>query len=124
VGALQLNKLRGEIMKTDDLLRVKLLRLLLELEEERVANLNLDNQNKHEASSCENDMEEFVHHKANNQERSVLSVIELSNYLGVSTDCIYTMVREKQIPHVRIRRRILFHRDAIDSWIQESTVKS
>ncbi|MBX4150744.1 helix-turn-helix domain-containing protein [Paenibacillus lautus] len=46
--------------------------------------------------------------------------MELSCYLGVSTDSIYTMVREKQIPHMRIRRRILFHRDAIDLWIQES----
>lgn len=90
MGALQLNKLRGEIMNTDDLLRVKLLRLLLELEEERVVNLNLDNQNKYEASSCDNEIEEFVHHKANSQERTVFSVIELSNYLGVSTDCIYT----------------------------------
>lgn len=50
----------------------------------------------------------------------LISVIELSSYLGVSTDSIYTMVREKQIPHMRIRRRILFHRNAIDSWIQES----
>ncbi|WP_219835358.1 helix-turn-helix domain-containing protein [Paenibacillus sp. R14(2021)] len=111
-------------MKNDDLLRVKLLRFLLELEEERVANLNLDNQNKYEASSCENEIREFVHFKENSQKRSVFSVIELSNYLGVSTDCIYTMVREKQVPHVRIRRRILFHKDEIDLWIQESTIKS
>ncbi|REE90611.1 excisionase family DNA binding protein [Paenibacillus taihuensis] len=104
-------------MKNDDLLRVKLLRLLLELEEERATNRNHDNQ--YEANSCENEVEEFVHQKASSQERTVFSVMELSGYLGVSTDSIYTMVREKQIPHMRIRRRILFHRDAIDSWIQE-----
>ncbi|MBX4150745.1 hypothetical protein [Paenibacillus lautus] len=52
-------------MKNDDLLRVKLLRLLLELEEERAANLNLDNQ--YEANSYENEVEEIVQQKASSQ---------------------------------------------------------
>ncbi|OMD92802.1 hypothetical protein BSK67_18630 [Paenibacillus odorifer] len=59
----------------------------------------------------------------NNQFKAVLSVAELSNYLGVCTDSIYTMVRENQIPHVRIRRRILFHREGIDTWIHNSTIR-
>ncbi|MFD0673483.1 helix-turn-helix domain-containing protein [Cohnella sp. GCM10027633] len=46
-----------------------------------------------------------------------LSVNEVAVMLGVSTDCIYTMVREQQIPFVRVRRRIIFHRDVIDSWL-------
>lgn len=48
----------------------------------------------------------------------VLSVYELSGLIGVSTDVIYTMVREKQIPHIRIRRRILFHQETIESWLK------
>ncbi|MEC0269697.1 helix-turn-helix domain-containing protein [Paenibacillus anseongense] len=63
-------------------------------------------------------------YQENGQDKSILSVLELSDYLGVSTDCVYTMVREKQIPHVRIRRRILFHRHEIDLWIRENTIKS
>nr|WP_261306273.1 excisionase family DNA-binding protein [Paenibacillus andongensis] len=48
----------------------------------------------------------------------MFTVKELSSYLCVSQDCIYAMVREKQIPYVRVRRRILFHRDSIDSWLK------
>jgi hypothetical protein len=50
--------LRGEIMKNDDILRVKLLRLLLELEEGRAASLNFDNQ--YEENFCKNEVEEIV----------------------------------------------------------------
>jgi excisionase family DNA binding protein len=59
-----------------------------------------------------------THQKNKDQARAVLSVSELAEYLGVSTDSLYTMVRENQIPYVRIRRRILFHRESINSWIQ------
>jgi excisionase family DNA binding protein len=46
------------------------------------------------------------------------SVSDIATYLNVSTDCIYTMVRENQIPHVRIRRRIIFVKDIIDEWLR------
>ncbi|MED4904088.1 helix-turn-helix domain-containing protein [Parageobacillus thermoglucosidasius] len=57
-------------------------------------------------------------------ERKTLTVQEVAEYLGVHRDTIYAMVRQKQIPHFRIRRRILFSREAIDAWIreQESTI--
>ncbi|MCP3780431.1 helix-turn-helix domain-containing protein [Paenibacillus sp. MZ03-122A] len=48
-----------------------------------------------------------------------LNVNEISELLGVSTDCIYTMVREKQIPHIRVRRRILFYQEAIIDWLKQ-----
>jgi excisionase family DNA binding protein len=38
----------------------------------------------------------------------VLIVRELAGFLRVSTDSVYAMVREKQIPYFRVRRRILF----------------
>lgn len=50
-----------------------------------------------------------------------LTVNEVAGLLGVSTDCIYTMVRERQIPHIRLRRRILFHRDVVDAWVRGSS---
>jgi excisionase family DNA binding protein len=53
-------------------------------------------------------------------EKAVFTVKELSDYLCVSQDSIYAMVREKQIPSVRIRKRILFHRDSIDSWLKST----
>ncbi|KRE50707.1 hypothetical protein ASG85_20505 [Paenibacillus sp. Soil724D2] len=60
----------------------------------------------------------------NDSVKSVFSVLELSHYLGVSTDCIYAMVRESQIPYIRIRRRILFHKEAIDVWINSGQYKT
>ncbi|WP_327194794.1 helix-turn-helix domain-containing protein [Paenibacillus alvei] len=49
------------------------------------------------------------------------SVSEVAEYLNVSTDSIYTMVREKQIPHVRIRRRIIFSIEVIEEWLREQS---
>ncbi|APB37950.1 helix-turn-helix domain-containing protein [Bacillus coagulans] len=57
---------------------------------------------------------------------STLTVQEVATYLGVHPDTIYTMVREKQIPFFRVRKRIFFSRESIDKWIaaQENSVAS
>lgn len=55
----------------------------------------------------------------NLMQRSTLTVPEVARYLGVSTDTIYTMVKRKQIPHVRVRRRILFRIESIDEWMRK-----
>jgi excisionase family DNA binding protein len=47
-----------------------------------------------------------------------LNVQGVAEYLGVHPDTIYNMVREKQIPHFRVRRRILFSVETIDAWIR------
>jgi len=52
-------------------------------------------------------------------ERKTLTVQEVADYLGVHQDTVYTMVRQKQIPHFRIRRRIFFHKKTIDTWIEK-----
>jgi len=49
------------------------------------------------------------------------TVNEIAQYLNVSTDSIYTMVREKQIPHVRIRRRIIFLDEVVEQWLKEQS---
>ncbi|MGC8230977.1 helix-turn-helix domain-containing protein [Pseudobacillus badius] len=51
--------------------------------------------------------------------RQTMTVQEAADYLGVSTDTIYNMIREKEIPHFRVRRRIFFTRSAINEWIRE-----
>ncbi|MDF2790482.1 MAG: binding domain protein excisionase family [Neobacillus sp.] len=59
-------------------------------------------------------------------QRNTLTVQEVAEYLGVHADTIYSMVRQQQIPHFRIRRRILFSLETINTWIhqQESSVTS
>lgn len=53
-----------------------------------------------------------------------LTVKEAADYLGVSRDSIYKMVREKQIPNFRVRSTILFSQQAIDDWIKEQEENS
>jgi len=52
-------------------------------------------------------------------ERTTLTVPEVAEYLGVSTDLIYRMAREKTIPKFNIGSRVLFKRQAIDKWIED-----
>lgn len=51
--------------------------------------------------------------------KEMLTVKELASYLRVHTDVIYALVREKQIPHVRLGSRILFTKESIHNWIEE-----
>ncbi|MED1863395.1 helix-turn-helix domain-containing protein [Fictibacillus nanhaiensis] len=57
-------------------------------------------------------------------ERRTLTVLEIAEYLGVCVDTVYTMVKEKQIPYIRVRRRILFSAEAIDQWIRDQEKRS
>lgn len=57
-------------------------------------------------------------------QRKTLTAHEIAQYIGVHVDTIYTMVKQKQIPHVRVRRRILFSVETIDAWIREQEEKS
>lgn len=57
--------------------------------------------------------------------RNVRGVKQLANYLE-SVNCpigettIYKLVREKQIPHMRVSNRVLiFNLDHVDNWLQQ-----
>lgn len=52
-------------------------------------------------------------------EKRTMTVKETAAYLGVHSDTIYTMVREGELPHLRIRSKILFFKEAIDTWITD-----
>lgn len=49
-------------------------------------------------------------------QRITMEVKEVAALLGVSTGTIYTMVRMDEIPHLRIRNRVLFNRAVIEAW--------
>jgi excisionase family DNA binding protein len=56
--------------------------------------------------------------------RKTVTAQEVADYIGVHLDTIYTMVRQKEIPHFRVRRRILFSLETIDAWMREQEQKS
>jgi len=53
--------------------------------------------------------------------RQTITVKEAASYLGVHTDTIYIMVKLNQIPHLKMRNRILFTKESIDLWLQDQT---
>lgn len=55
---------------------------------------------------------------ANSSQKMTLSVGELAELSGISTSTIYTMARLNEIPHKKVRGRILFHRPTIERWLQ------
>lgn len=57
-------------------------------------------------------------------ERKTLTAQEVADYIGVHLETIYTMVRQKQIPHFRVRRRIFFSIETINNWMHEQEKKS
>ncbi|RDW15997.1 DNA-binding protein [Oceanobacillus chungangensis] len=56
--------------------------------------------------------------------RSTMTAKETAEYLGISIDTVYKLVREKKIPCFQIGRRKLFKREAIDNWIEEQIESS
>lgn len=50
-------------------------------------------------------------------QKITLSVNEVADLIGVSTGTIYTMTRQNEIPHKKVRGRILFHRETIERWL-------
>ena len=55
--------------------------------------------------------------------RSTLTVKEVAEYLGISSDMVYILCREKRIAHFRIGSRILFKKEAIDNWIEKQMIE-
>lgn len=49
--------------------------------------------------------------------KMTMSVGEVAAELQVSETTIYTMARLNEIPHKKVRGRILFHRATIERWL-------
>lgn len=53
-------------------------------------------------------------------ERLAYSVPEAAALLGVSSDTVYEMIRQRRIPSVRLGRRILIPRPALVRWLESA----
>jgi len=49
----------------------------------------------------------------------LLSIFEISDYLGIKQKTLYAMVESGKIPHYRIGRLIRFRLNEIDAWLDE-----
>ena len=48
--------------------------------------------------------------------RILITVKEVSELLGVSLNTVYTMVRNNEIPYIKIRGKVMFNRNIIEDW--------
>ncbi len=70
------------------------------------------------------ELKRLIAQKHFKMQRKTLTAQEVADYIGVHIDTIYTMVREKQIPHFRVRRRIFFSIETINAWMRDQEQKS
>lgn len=56
--------------------------------------------------------------------KQTMTVQETASYLGVSKDLIYSMAKMGELPAVKIGRRILFRKEALDRWMQAQEMMS
>ncbi|UNT54892.1 helix-turn-helix domain-containing protein [Lysinibacillus capsici] len=50
-------------------------------------------------------------------QKITLSVKETAELINVSQSTIYKMAKGNEIPHKKVRGRIIFHRDTIEKWL-------
>lgn len=50
-------------------------------------------------------------------DRLLLNVTDVAQLLGIGRNLTYELVREKRLPHIRLGRRILIPREALDNWL-------
>jgi len=54
-------------------------------------------------------------------DKRLLSVEEASDFLNISKSSIYTYAQKQAIPCIRLKGRLLFSQNALDTWLQTKT---
>ena len=54
--------------------------------------------------------------------KDVMSIKELSDYLGIGKSKIYNLIRHQKIPASKIGRQYRFSKDVINNWLKESII--
>jgi len=56
--------------------------------------------------------------------RETITASEAAKLLGLSEWSVYDLARRREIPHVRIGRRVLFRRSSILGWLEAQETAS
>lgn len=51
--------------------------------------------------------------------RDIMTAEEVADYLHISRAYVFTLIERDKLPHIRLGRRLLFRRDALDRFLQE-----
>lgn len=55
----------------------------------------------------------------NVQEKQILTVQDLKEFLNISEATIYKWKRERELPHIKIGRTLRFNKDSIIEWLEQ-----
>ena len=55
-----------------------------------------------------------------NRDRAVMTVDELAGYLEISRHSAYAQLRAGAVPHLRLGKRFIIPRAAIEKWMAEA----
>lgn len=54
--------------------------------------------------------------------KDIMSVQELTQYIGIGRSKIYSLIRKKKIPASKIGRQYRFSKELIDDWMKENVI--
>ncbi len=54
--------------------------------------------------------------------KDIMSIKELSQYIGLSKSKIYQLIRQKKIPASKIGRQYKFPKETVDAWLKEKII--
>ncbi|WP_052129908.1 helix-turn-helix domain-containing protein [Ureibacillus sinduriensis] len=57
-------------------------------------------------------------------DRITLTVKETAELLGISLTTIYSLVKTNDIPHTKVKGKILFHRNTVEKWLIDGASKT
>ncbi len=52
----------------------------------------------------------------------LLSIKDVASKLGICERTVWTLVKSRRLPHLRVGRRLLFSQAALESWIAEQQI--
>jgi excisionase family DNA binding protein len=65
--------------------------------------------------------QQMANHCAENYDAATLTVTEVAKLLRISRGSAYEAIQRRQIPHIRIGRRILIPKKALDRLLNSAT---
>ncbi len=84
--------------------------------------LNVNIQNGEIYLVEKNDLEGLI--EAFSKTKKYLTVNEAAEYLNIASSTVYELIRERQIPHSRIKAKILIDIKDIDSFFKKNRVQN
>ena len=58
----------------------------------------------------------------NKNDKQVMDIKELAEYLGIGKSTIYNLIRQKKIPAAKIGKQYRFSKDVVDSWLRDRII--